>query len=323
MLQKKWVMKRSATQPVSAEDESKLQVAEALYKKLVDSYLKEDKPWTDQRQRSDFLLQYRDLVHKMRVLEVDQDKFPEDFQTRIRELGEQIKDRYQDDTRVRQAINGLESDKFRDAVDAFVKLKENFPSDERWVAPTRLGNVMGALESHTLERYGITLSTIWSRLIYVLPDSAHSSVEEAKIYLDFTIIMSFVSLLVTMIAVFGSFHDSSRGLLSRIIPPCVCLFSWWLFYLLAIQAARAYGTQLHAVVDLYRLKLLDALEFERPEKPGEEEEAIWKEIASFLVQAKPLQEPVHFKAVKTEGQPAVNSVAHAQTNSTQNPPPVH
>jgi hypothetical protein len=46
------------------------------------------------------------------------------------------------------------------------------------------------------------------------------------------------------------------------------------------------AAQVWAVVDLFRLKLLDALDLERPDAPSTEKET-WTELRRFIVQAEP------------------------------------
>ncbi len=307
----------------TAKDEKKLAKAQAHFNKLYQR-LKPNQQWTG-RQKRKFVLQYSELVRTVRTLEANHEQSPEEFRTKIHELGNNLKNIYQDsnNTRLDKAIDDFylheDAEARSEALDAFIGLKGNFPGEEYWLSPTRLGNVMGALESHTRDRYGISLSALWPRLIYELSADARSSVEEAKIYLDFTILMSFVSFLASVTAVVGVFHDASRGLLLQLILVLACLASWQFFYHLGIQAARAYGMQAHATVDLFRLKVLDALEIERPKNPAEEKE-IWTGIARFLVQAIPLAEPVQFRVDKTQVQSANNSVASTQPDPTQMSP---
>jgi hypothetical protein len=66
-------------------------------------------------------------------------------------------------------------------------------------------------------------------------------------------------------------------------PGCI-LRQFFVFYWLSIEATRTFGSQVQAAVDLFRLKLLDALDVERPITPTKEKQ-IWEEIHSFIEQA--------------------------------------
>jgi hypothetical protein len=85
------------------------------------------------------------------------------------------------------------------------------------------------------------------------------------------------------VSALASAYGPPRTTLAAWLAPLLSLAGFWIFYRLAIQAARRFVLQVQAVVDLFRLHLLDALNIERPGAPTEEQ-PIWTELRRFVVQ---------------------------------------
>jgi hypothetical protein len=240
---------------------------------------------------------YLDILHEARILQANRDRFSSDLQKEVDRLVGDIQAAYKASPSLRTATTRLNALALREWTAAYTDLMDNFPDDERWLRPTQLGNMVSVLELHPLKRYGITLSSLWPRLMHVISKDARLRIEDANIYLDFTVLMSLLSLVAAGIVIIADFYDPPSNLILRIVFPFFLLLSFWLFYRLAIQATRTFGIQILAAVDLFRLKLLDALDIERPGTVAEEQQ-IWKELHYFIVQADLPEKHVRFKEVE-------------------------
>jgi len=178
----------------------------------------------------------------------------------------------------------------------FSHINATFP-DERWIRPTRLGNIAMVQETGPLHRYGINLSAIWPRLMHVLPAEVRQRIEDANIYLDFTIIMSLLSFISSGVAIYSAFYaPAGRFKITIVLLIVACFAGFWLFYQLAIQATRGLGVEIQSAVDTYRLKLLDLLGLERP-ADAEKEMKIWTHLRYFISQGDLPTQGVRVKTV--------------------------
>jgi hypothetical protein len=201
-------------------------------------------------------------------------------------LIEEMKTAYlaKDSQALRDAVARLHEWADREWRSAYSEQKATFPERERWMRPTRLGNIAMVHEIGPMDRYGINLSAIWPRLWHVLPAEARQRIEDANIYLDFTVIMSLLSFISGGFAIYSAFYGpAGRNTITRVLLILACFASFWAFYQLAIQATRGFGVEAQAAVDAYRLKLLDLIGLERPAN-ADEEKRIWTELRYFISQ---------------------------------------
>jgi hypothetical protein len=160
-----------------------------------------------------------------------------------------------------------------------------YPSESR-LRPTRFGNVVSNLESYPSDRYGIGLPSLWPRLLKVMSGESYlAALEDATIYLAFTVVMSFLSLIAAGIAGIQALaHPDLLDWLEGSGPGETLgpLFLSWFFYRLSVLAVQFYGERVKSSVDLFRLKLLDELSLQRPSS-FEEEKKIWSSLHRFIV----------------------------------------
>jgi hypothetical protein len=214
------------------------------------------------------------------------DGLPDDVQQATEDLITDIRNAQQKYVVLRRAavsINAAAEQAWRDAHNA---LHGSYPRGEDSLEATALGNVMSAMESRALERYGIDVSSLWPRLAHVTSDDVRDRIEERNIYLDFTVLMSALASATAALALVVAFAEGSRGAVTSGTLVAGALFTAWLFYRLAISAARAFVVQMEAAVDLFRLDLIDALWLERPATPSAER-TLWREFRNFLAHDRP------------------------------------
>jgi len=237
---------------------------------------------------------YGEILHEARLLQANRDRFSPDLQADVDALVAVVAARYREHLPLRAAVEHLWEATFREWIEASEARAANFPEHERWLRPTQMGNVAAALEAYPFDRYGIGLSALWPRLVPILPEEVRLRIEDATTSLDFTVLISLLSLAAAVGAAGIALYGPPRDRAFEVAIPLALALAGWLFYRLAISATRALGVQVQATVDLFRLDLLDALEIERPSTP-EQEKAIWTELRHFIAQADLPAHHVRFK----------------------------
>jgi len=242
--------------------------------------------------------EYWDLLATAQLLRANRGRLKH-AQTAIDLLINDIKETFssRESEALKQSVDHLLESADREWRTIYSDLKATFPEEERWMRPTRLGNIAMVQEIGPLKRYGINLSAIWPRLMHVLPPEARQRLEDANIYIDFTVIMSVLAFISGGAAIYSAFHGPyGRGPITRVLLIFSCLVAFWAFYQLAIQATRAFGVEVQSAVDAYRLKLLDLFGLQRP-SCAEEELRIWRDLRYFISQGDLPKEGVRVRTV--------------------------
>jgi hypothetical protein len=180
-----------------------------------------------------------------------------------------------------------------------VILNTEMPSNEAALLPTRLGNVIRCFEMYSSAAYGIDAIVLWPRLLSKIDSAFASTIDEAKASFDFMLNCSFLSVM------------SALGIVTiGLSRPAV--LSWpqelpWIrttaffgllgivFYHFSIGRAKAWGEQVKAAFDLYRLPLLNALGYQQQPLSYLEEIALWSKISSQLLYPDSKESPVPYK----------------------------
>ncbi|HWM25180.1 MAG TPA: hypothetical protein VNP98_10175 [Chthoniobacterales bacterium] len=246
---------------------------------------------------------YWDLLARAQVLRANSKRFDKEIQQQLDELIAMIRRTFEDPNyhkQLDQAVTRYREMAKREWSTAYGGFSANFPEDERWMRATQLGILNAVGDLYPYRRYGITLSNLWPRLIHVVPEEARLRLEDANIYLDFTVIMSSVFALLTVVSLaLATFQPNAHLFYPRnFLIPLTCVAVSFVFYRLAIVATRSLGSQVQAAVDLFRLKLLDMLDVKRPGTFTQEKE-IWTEIHFFIEQADLRMTHVQFKEPST------------------------
>lgn len=165
-------------------------------------------------------------------------------------------------------------------------LATQLPDEESYLLPTRLGNVIRCFERYASLAYGMDAIVFWPRLVSKIDPGFASTIDEAKTNFDFMLNLSFLSALTSLAAV-------TIGLAMPVPLEWSYQLPWlWrafffvvlavLFYQFAINRAQAWGVQVRAAFDLYRLDLLKALGYQQKPLTYQEERAIWFKLSSEI-----------------------------------------
>jgi hypothetical protein len=151
---------------------------------------------------------------------------------------------------------------------------------EEEVMPTRLGNILKNAEIYPFSRYKLEAVLIWPRLYHLLPERYIQMVAEAKISLDFMLIISTLSGIFAILSGSYLFIVRASGWLFLLCFWGGLFVAWWA-YKNALGSALLYAQQIKVAFDLYRHELLKQMRLELPKTLSEEME-IWKNICQLL-----------------------------------------
>jgi hypothetical protein len=143
------------------------------------------------------------------------------------------------------------------------------------LAPTRMGNVAKSVQAYGVERYNFNFELFWSRLqLAVQRDKDFEPVLRAtKTQLDFLI--SCAALVLLWALPWAVFLFATQG------PPLLFLgiaiggpLAGYVLYRAAVAQYRTLADLLRSAVDLFRLDLLTALQYQRPASVDQERD-LW------------------------------------------------
>ncbi|MET7699720.1 hypothetical protein [Streptomyces sp. NPDC005485] len=135
------------------------------------------------------------------------------------------------------------------------------------VLPTTLGNRLRAAEERAGRPYGFDALLVWPRLYHVLPQDVLQTLSESRNQLDTAARLSLS---------FGLTSAVTTGLLVThpwwlTLPAALACLSWFA-YRSAVHAATTYGVTVAAVIDVYRLRLLQEMHLGIPDDTAKERE---------------------------------------------------
>ncbi len=143
--------------------------------------------------------------------------------------------------------------------------------------PTRLGDLLRAVESRPRQRYGLDAVTCWTRLWLVLPEDARTQLAAARAQMDECVRLWLWSLLFCVWVIFTWWALA------------VALIGLTIGYRMAFAAASCYGELVQSCFDVHRSSLYSALGWDRPNDAVGELEA-GRRLTAFL-QRGPLPDP--------------------------------
>jgi len=150
--------------------------------------------------------------------------------------------------------------------------------------PTRFGNLVDAIDTYALSRYGMSASLLWPRLRQAQADKADTqwaAVDDAKTALDFLVACVWIHIAVVTIglAAIPTLWYVNLPLLAVLVFGGAAFA--WMSYGAALQAVTRFRVALAASVDLSRWALLDALHLPKP-SDAKEEFLLWSRMGMLL-----------------------------------------
>lgn len=165
--------------------------------------------------------------------------------------------------------------------------KHQFLMHPNDVLPTRLGNIIRSFEEYPYRQYGMDAVSLWPRLSAIINEQYISLLDDVKITFDFMMNISFLSFLLVIVLFFGAVLfpaslNSTKVLVSWGIEVIVFSLFGWVFYVLSLGKATAWGELVKSAFDVYRADLLKRLGYEQNPVSKEEERLLWQLVSAQL-----------------------------------------
>lgn len=180
--------------------------------------------------------------------------------------------------KVRELQGKSEADDFTKRLaleDRRARFPVKFEDDEinRYLMPTRLGNLLRAYERKPAEKYGLDAIVCWPRLWLLLPDPVKLDLSNARSDLNAAVRLWIWGVLFVV-----------WGWLNWIAIPIGLGVAALAYYFWILPAAQVYGILIDATFDTHRHLLYDALGFPRPDNPATEAE-VGQQLTQYLLGA--------------------------------------
>lgn len=172
-------------------------------------------------------------------------------------------------------------DKIQERAAIRALLEANFPSNERAVLATRLGNVIAAFEEYPYTRYGMDSIALWPRLLPILRKSTYMDfVVQEKSTFDFLLYMLVVVIVLGIELAYLQAFIGSLLLFFLIIA--LTVFAVAILYQALVVSARQWGITVRVAFDLHRDSLFSAFRLKRVNSFDEERQT-WRLLSAFIV----------------------------------------
>ncbi|MDQ1628301.1 MAG: hypothetical protein QOI54_2045 [Actinomycetota bacterium] len=154
----------------------------------------------------------------------------------------------------------------------------NYPRDVADRFPSRLGNSIRAAELYPYEAYRFDVVYLWPSLTAAVDADARKPLDAARTSLDFLVTICLGGFLYAGYA--GAYIAINHG--GRLLWLAMVLAGLgvgFIAYQGAVAAARDYGDQIRALVDVHRSALRSAMQLPKPQGPAEERR-LWAEVST-------------------------------------------
>jgi hypothetical protein len=146
-----------------------------------------------------------------------------------------------------------------------------FPAEPDDVMPTRVGNVLRAMEEYPDNRYGLDAITLWPHLWLTLPSDARSDVAAARGPMDRS-----VSAIIWGTGLWPLVVLTPWAVLPAILVPEL-VYRFW-----TIPTAMIYADLVRAAFDVYRRKVYEAFQLPVPADPAGEQK-FGRELTRYVI----------------------------------------
>jgi hypothetical protein len=159
----------------------------------------------------------------------------------------------------------------------------NYPELDSRLMPTRLGNILRAVEDRAGGRYGLDTNVVYPRLFSLLSDRLATGIANSNDQLDMAAHLCVALTVGTAVSIGLLLPNGWHNVLWLLVPAVTALLAW-LSYYAAMRAAQLQGRLLETAFDLHRFDLLTALHFRLPNDPWSEYQ-FNRQLSSFLATA--------------------------------------
>ena|ERR1700692_1872816 len=217
----------------------------------------------------------------------------------------------------KEANNTLPDDKEMELQDLWIKLRDDFPTKEALLLPTRFGNAIQAFENYSSDVYGADSVTLWFHLAAVLPKPFQSLLDDARASVNCLVNLCFFSALIGLIAVVRLTWHFAQSV--RLFPPgfdaqslfslsSICFIGatalaaivMRLSYNLAIERIHTWGALVMAAFDCFLPSLAVKLGYRLP-ITGEKQREFWTIVSQRVGFHIPLRPENWIQAIAVEG----------------------
>ncbi|HZD71959.1 MAG TPA: hypothetical protein VFA45_24505 [Actinomycetes bacterium] len=158
------------------------------------------------------------------------------------------------------------------------KLKR-YPSHEKYIVPTRLGNALRALETYGYARYNLDSQALWYELEAVAPESLQKQTEDGRVGIDFFVSSIYLSAFFSILAIIvGIIQWNGTVLVAGILAPLLIP----LLYQRAVVSTTEWQAAVQALINVGRVKLASELGLTMP-PTLDEERKMWGAVADLVL----------------------------------------
>jgi hypothetical protein len=165
-------------------------------------------------------------------------------------------------------------------------INAELPDTVNNLLPTRLGNVIRNFERYSAVTYGMDAIVLWPRLIAKIDQAFASTIDDSKTSFDFMLNISLLCCIggvtVGFLGLYSRLGDSGPSAVDYLWRVALLLGLSIVFYNFSVGRASAWGQQVKAAFDLYRMDLLKSLGYSYQPQTFLEEKALWQEITRQL-----------------------------------------
>lgn len=156
-----------------------------------------------------------------------------------------------------------------------------FPSSDKDLLPTPLGNAILAFEGYPLDVYGLSGIQPWTRLFVFIPEHLRQAIDDAKMGMDAWVNTTLLAAVFSLIAVFRYVAYSPQGELA-LLAALLAVALVFVAYFLAVEAAIIWGHWMKAPFDLYQKELAAALGMRLPSEIALRKD-FWQYVSQLMV----------------------------------------
>jgi tetratricopeptide (TPR) repeat protein len=166
-----------------------------------------------------------------------------------------------------------------------LRLFRDYPSQDYFFKPTRLGNILASIDDYSMTRYGMDNAYWWSRLLPLLPNEVKNDIRDSlstpMALLNFSSLMALLFPFILSYILWKILVGPKVNGLELIKMPLIVLILLYFSYYVAALLARDYSEKIRAAIDVYRFRILREMMIDPPKNP-DDEAFLWIRLTPFI-----------------------------------------